>query len=276
MIEIPEASTLARQVNESLANRTVRSVIAGAFPHKFAWFRGDPADYPRRLEGAVIQSAASHGGMVEVRLDRATLLFHDGVNLRIHPQAGDLPAKHQLLVSFDDNSVLSASVQMYGGVYCWERDDDFDYSYYNVAHEKPSPLDTNQFTEANFLQLLADPAVQKVSTKAALATNQRVPGLGNGVLQDILWNARISPKRKINTLYGQELHDLYISLTTTLAEMTRHGGRDTEKNLYGDPGEYVTTMSAKNAGAPCPQCGNPIRKEAYMGGSVYYCPECQK
>ncbi|MFA6873005.1 MAG: zinc finger domain-containing protein, partial [Bacteroidaceae bacterium] len=27
---------------------------------------------------------------------------------------------------------------------------------------------------------------------------------------------------------------------------------------------------------PCPRCGNQIRKEAYMGGSIYYCPTCQK
>lgn|GEM_PF-2077218 len=30
--------------------------------------------------------------------------------------------------------------------------------------------------------------------KAFLATEQRIPGLGNGVLQDILWTARIHPK----------------------------------------------------------------------------------
>ena len=118
--------------------------------------------------------------------------------------------------------------------------------------------------------------MQKLSAKAALATEQRIPGLGNGVLQDILWNARISPRRKVNTLSAQRTHDLYTSLTTTLAEMTRLGGRDTEKDLFGKPGGYLTIMSAKNAGAPCPDCGSPIRKEAYLGGSVYCCRDCQR
>jgi formamidopyrimidine-DNA glycosylase len=275
MIEIPEAATLARQVSESLTGRTVQTVIAGAYPHKFAWFKGNPADYPRRLEGCKIVSAVAQGGMVEVHLDRATLLFHDGVKLRLHPEAGKLPAKHQLLITFTDDSILSASVQMYGGLYCWEKGEVFDYSYYNVARVKPSPLNTNLFNEAYFIKLLDSPSVQKLSTKAALATNQRVPGLGNGVLQDILWNARISPRRKVNTLSAEEINDLYTSVTSTLAEMTRLGGRDTEKDLFGQPGGYITLMSAKNAGAPCPECGTPIRKEAYLGGSVYYCPECQ-
>ncbi|MBD3242258.1 MAG: hypothetical protein GF331_16820 [Chitinivibrionales bacterium] len=29
------------------------------------------------------------------------------------------------------------------------------------------------------------------------------------------------------------------------------------------------------AGTPCETCGTPIRKEAYLGGSVYYCESCQ-
>jgi hypothetical protein len=33
--------------------------------------------------------------------------------------------------------------------------------------------------------------VKKLSLKALLATEQRIPGLGNGVLQDILFKARM-------------------------------------------------------------------------------------
>lgn len=276
MIELPEAVTLARQISANLAGRVIRDVAAGASPHKFAWFKGDPAGYAPLLIGSSVESAIAHGGHLQVLTDRAVLDFHDGVNLRLHPQAGPLPAKHQLLLTFEDGSALSASVQMYGGLYAWPRDEEFDYSYLNVARAKPSPLNTTLFSEAYFLQLLAAPEVQKLSAKAALATEQRIPGLGNGVLQDILWNARLSPRRKVNTLSAAETNDLYTCVTTTLAEMSRLGGRDTEKDLFGDPGGYLTVMSAKNAGTPCPECGRPIRKEAYLGGSVYYCAQCQQ
>lgn len=275
MIELPEAFTLARQISANLTGCIVREVITAASPHKFAWYHGDPADYPARLAGNTIVQSTAHGGILEIQLTRATLTFSDGVNLRLHPATGNIPPKHQLLLTFEDGSALSASVQMYGGLICWAAGDLYDNSYYLVAKEKPSPLDTTLFTEAYFIQLLAAPEVQKLSAKAALATEQRIPGLGNGVLQDILWNARISPRRKVNTLSAAETHDLYASVTGTLAEMTRLGGRDTEKDLFGDPGGYLTVMSAKNAGAPCPGCGGPIRKEAYLGGSVYYCAQCQ-
>ena len=276
MIEIPEATTLARQIREDLAGRRVVTVTAGAAPHKFAWYHGDPAGYAPLLEGDTLVTAAAHGGMVEVHTQRALLLFHDGVNLRLHPAAGPIPAKHQLLLTFEDDSALSASVQMYGGLYAWDRRETFDNPYYRIALEKPSPLEPEQFTQDYFMQLLAGPDVQKLSAKAALATEQRIPGLGNGVLQDILWKAHLSPRRKINSLTGEETQALYASLMGTLAEMSRLRGRDTEKDLYGIPGGYRSVMSAKNAGAPCPACGWAIVKEAYMGGSVYTCPNCQR
>lgn len=40
--------------------------------------------------------------------------------------------------------------------------------------------------------------------KAFLAAEQRFPGIGNGVLQDILLESGIHPKRKISTLRDLE------------------------------------------------------------------------
>ena len=57
--------------------------------------------------------------------------------------------------------------------------------------------------------------------------------------------------------------------------MADGGGRDTETDLFGNPGGYTTLMSRNTVGKPCGSCGAVIVKKAYMGGSVYYCPECQ-
>ena len=58
--------------------------------------------------------------------------------------------------------------------------------------------------------------------------------------------------------------------------MVLEGGRDTQTDLYGNDGGYKTILSAKTWKNPCPRCGGTIVKEAYLGGSVYYCSECQK
>lgn len=274
MLEIPEAHAIARQVNENLKGRTITTVQAAASPHKFAWYEGDPDEYSKRLIGNSILSATAWGGMPEIKLSKSILVFSDGVNLRYHVKGEALPPKHQLLLQFDDGSAMSASVQMYGGLLCWQDGKETENPYYLGSKAKPSPL-ADVFDEDYFLNILSGQEIQSLSAKAALATQQRIPGLGNGVLQDILWTAGINPRRKINAISREELQSLYHSLKHTLSEMTNAGGRDSEKDLFGKPGGYRTVMSAANNGKPCPKCGTPIFKEAYLGGSVYTCKQCQ-
>ena len=275
MIELPEAQTLAHQITQQLSGKTILSSAAAQSPHKFAWYHGDPAGYPAKLNGGKVLAARGIGMFMEITLSSATLLFSDGVNLRLHPAAGLIPAKHQLLLNFEDGSSLSASVAMYGGVVCWAEGENYENSYYATALSKPSPL-ADAFDEAYFLALLAPDAVRKLPLKAALATEQRVPGLGNGCLQDILWEAHLHPRKKLSALTEQELHQLYLSLKLILLEMTKAGGRSTEKDLFGQPGGYRVRLCAESNGKPCPRCGTTIVKEAYLGGSVYTCPTCQK
>jgi len=272
VIEIPEAALLARQVTQTLGGKVVQSAAAGQSPHKFAWFSGSSDDYARALTGRAIEDAVPRGGMLEVHAGDAWLLFQDGVNLRYHADPADRPDRHQLLLEFSDGSALSASVAMYGGLYCFPAGQ-FDNPYYQAAREKPSPLGAD-FTLDYFLGLF-QPALDRLSAKAFLATGQRIPGLGNGVLQDILYHARVNPKRKMGTLDAAARERLYEAVVTTLHEMTAAGGRDTERDLFGRPGGYAARMSKNTVGQPCPECGSLIVKEAYLGGSVYYCPGCQ-
>lgn len=68
---------------------------------------------------------------------------------------------------------------------------------------------------------------------------------------------------------------LYGAVRDVLSAMTDLGGRDTEKDLFGNPGGYVTKLSRNTVGKPCPVCGETIEKGPYMGGAVYWCPRCQ-
>lgn len=273
MIEIPEAASLCEQINETVKGKRIEDVLVNQSPHKFAWFQGDPDEYDAKLNGKTIERAYAYGGLVEISLGTTKLLFGDGINLRYFIEDEKLPKKHQLLIQFEDRSVLTATVQMYGGIWCFE-DGEFDNKYYLIAKQKPSPL-SKEFDFEYYSSIVTDEALQKKSAKAFLATEQRIPGLGNGVLQDILFNAKIHPKRKVSTLSQKEIEELYHSTKSTLHEMTIKGGRDTEKDLFGCSGGYTTKLSKKTVKNPCKVCGGNIIKKAYMGGSVYYCEGCQ-
>ena len=273
MIEIPEAFVLARQLTTVLSGKVIRSAVAAQSPHAFAWYSGDPADYASRLSGKSLGAAVSRGGMVEMEVEDVALLFTDGINLRYHSSADQQPCKHQLLVEFEDATSLSATVAMYGGLWCFSHGSN-DNPYYLAAHDKPSPL-TDEFNDPYFSGLFL-PEHDKLSLKAFLATQQRIPGLGNGVLQDILYRASLHPKRKVNSLKAGDKEILFKAVKDVLSDMAQSGGRDTERDLFGNPGGYGTCMSKNTVGKACPACGSLIQKQAYLGGSIYFCPGCQK
>lgn len=273
MIEIPEAAVLSDQINEVLVGKVVRNVIVNQSPHKFAWLSGDSKHYEALLCGKKVEKAVHYGGKLEMQIESARVLFCEGIVLRYIDVNEKLPKKHQLMIEFEDDTFITATVQMYGGMYCF-KEGTFDNQYHLVAKERPSPL-LPEFDEVYFDKLISHVAVQRLSAKAFLATEQRIPGLGNGVLQDILHNAKIHPKRKVETFSDEEKDMLYHSIKSTLLDMTLKGGRDTEKDLFGCYGGYRTKVSKKTVGKPCDICGGNIVKKAYLGGSIYYCESCQ-
>ncbi len=277
MIEAPEAAVLERQLCDTVKGKRISLVLAAHTPHKFTFYHGDPASYESILKGRVIDGARACGGMVHIEAGPARLVFSDGANLTYYPPGARLPAKHQLLVGFDDESCLVVSVRMYGAVWCYleghreERLADYE----TISCQKPQVL-SPAFSEDYFMGLISADGMSGKSAKAALATEQSIPGLGNGVLQDILYNARINPKTKIKDLSEGQLRGLYGAIVSTLREMVSKGGRSTESDLFGKAGGYVPWLSKDTLESPCPRCGSPIVKENYMGGSIYYCTGCQK
>ena len=277
MIEFPESRTLARQIKEQMLGKTATDVQTNSSPHKFAWFHGDPAAYRDRLTGKTVTDTNAYGGMAETVLegadDTARLVLFDGVNIQYFASGEKIPDKHQLRVEFDDNSSLVCTVQMYGGILLTGADDG-ENGHYLSSKTKISPL-SEENTEEYFFGLM-DGIKQNYSVKAFLATEQRFPGLGNGMLQDILFNAEIHPRRRLETLSRREKEAIYNSVRQTLCEMTEGSGRDTEKDLYGRSGGYRTKLSAKTKDSPSTVCGDIIMREAFMGGNVYFCPTCQR
>lgn len=271
MIEIPESSTLAKQLNQTIRGNGIETVNAAKSPHKFAFFTGDPQDYPSKLEGQTVHEAQALAGIVQLHIGDLCLTFNDGTNLRFFQADEKKPEKHQLFIEFTDKTALTCSVQMYGGIHLFKEDENDDM-YYSVAKSKPSPL-TEAFDFYHFCSIW-DEAKQTLSIKGLLATEQRIPGLGNGVLQDILFRAGVNPKSKLCDL-EEKRRRIFESIKETLAEMAEKGGRNTEKDLFGNPGGYKSILSSKTWKEPCPVCGSAIERKAYLGGNVYYCPVCQ-
>ncbi len=259
MLEIPESHTVAKQLNAVVRGKSIEKAVANGSPHKFAFFSGEPADYGPRLRQKTLGEARALGGLIEMDAGGLKLLWGDGANLRLLSAATAPPQKHQLCITFTDGASLVCTIQMYGGIWLYAEGEN-DNPYYIAARDKPSPLSA-AFDEAHFHSLL-EAAKPHLSAKAFLATEQRIPGLGNGVLQEILFYAGVHPQRKLGQLGVEKRQALFRAVKEILGRMAEAGGRDTEKNLFGQWGGYATRFSHRNHPGPCPGCGIAIQKKA--------------
>lgn len=273
MLELPESYTMSKQIKKSLTGKIISGIEVLHTPHRFAFFHGDRESYGDLLEGQTVRKAAYHGGMVEMDTEDCMITFADGAYPRYYDDKKKFPKKHQLAIYFDDETAVFVSIQMYGIIFIFPKGKCTE-GYYLSSSSKINPL-SDEFTFEYFRGLY--PGNQKkLSAKAFLATEQRIPGLGNGVLQDILWDAGIDPRFDMREASEADFMALYTSVKKILKEMCEQGGRDTEKDLFGQNGSYITQLSKKTLFEPCIKCGHEIHKTNFLGGTVYYCENCQK
>lgn len=273
MLELPESYTISKQIEQALSGKIISSIEIMHTPHKFAFFHGEKEKFSDWLEGQRIVGATYHGGMVEVDTEDSMIVFADGAYPKYYEDKKKFPKNHQMAIYFDDETAVFVSIQMYGFISIYPKGECTE-GYYISSSSKPSPLE-NEFT-FDYFKSLYPANGKKMSAKAFLATEQRIPGLGNGVLQDILWDASIDPRFDMRDATEEDLRSLYTSVRKLLKEMCELGGRDTEKDLFGNKGRYNTQLSKNSLNEPCMKCGYEIHKANYMGGTVYFCEHCQR
>ena len=275
MIELPETYVLSKQIDETLVGKTIKAATANTHPHSFAWYSCEPAAYGAMLDGKKITSTNpgtgyTCGGNTEILCEDMLVVI--STPIKYHEPGKKLPKSHQLLLEFEDDSHMSCTVQMWGSMLCAPKEDEKAWENFSAAR-LPDPL-TDDFDESYF-DALWNATKPSLSAKAFLATEQRIPGLGNGVLQDILFNARVHPKRKLETMGDSDKENLFHSVKSTLLQMKDGGGRDTEKDLFDNNGGYKTILSKVTLTYPCHVCGGGLVRQAFLGGNIYFCPTCQ-
>lgn len=274
MIELPEARTIAKELDKAVLGKMIIGVSGNYTDHKFTFYYQNPNEYKKFLTGKKVTKINMRNYYIELEVEDYKLIMRDGVNIRYYDDQTPIPKKSKLLLSFNDGSFINITVAMYAFISVFKNDESIDDQYYNKELNGIGVLDDN-YTFAYFKSLIDD-TTKKLSAKAFLATEQRILGLGNGVVQDILFNAKIHPKKKICAMSSPELERLYNSSKDIVAAMVEQGGRDTEKDIYGEYGKYQTILSNKTyKNGKCPICHKAFKKENYLGGSIYYCEECQ-
>ncbi len=279
MIEMPEATTIANQMNTELTGKTIASFGRGNKTHKFLWLNRPDEEYAAILPGLRVTGASNFGRSIYLHLEGHMLWWSDaGGKILYHASAEKLPKNYHLGWQFEDGSSLTYALQMWGAVKLLDKSE-FDKI---PIDEIGTPPHSPEFTLERFNQML-DVYPEKTSKGIKgflVATVYAIPdpihGLGNAIVQDILFNARLSPKRKTPDITPEERHKLFDAIQSTVAEAIELGGRYDEVDLFGQKGRYIRLMDSKTKNTPCPNCGVDIKKISYLGGACYLCEVCQQ
>jgi formamidopyrimidine-DNA glycosylase len=275
MFELPEYTTLARQMNETLSGKVIAHGTLGNSPHKFVWYNRRPKEFEELTQGKVVGEAHVRGRWLTLDLKPGyrLLLGECGGKVLFHAKSAQLPAKYHLYIQFTDDSFLTAMTTMWGAIELHEAGKELERQY--IKGMRLTPADAG--FDFKYFTTLMDELLQgeKRSVKSLLTQDQLIPGLGNAIAQDIMFNARLHPRHSLAELTPGQRKDLFAAIVDTVQEVTGKGGRSDETDLFGKSGGYMRLMDSHAAGKPCPECGRSVEKMQYLGGACYFCPRCQ-
>ncbi len=282
MPELPEVEVLVRHLAPLLVGRRVQEVSVRRpktiRPHA-------EADFVHRLQGAqftglerrgkylVFSLRAAHGG------GEQTLLGHLGMTGRMHlvPVTAAWPRHWVVALGLGRPRLIFEDPRGFGRL---------TFACEALERLGPEPLD-GSFTPATLAAALR-PSRQAI--KVRLMDQGVVAGLGNIYASEVLFRARLSPRRRASELRPAELRRLHRAIRMVLAGAIRWGstvpldwagtaGRDRlfyYGHTAGAPGQVEERLAVYGrAGRPCRRCGSRVRKFPQAGRSTFYCPRCQ-
>ena len=110
-------------------------------------------------------------------------------------------------------------------------------------------------------QLRTVMAKSRAPVKAVLMDQSRIAGLGNLLVDEVLWRAGIDPARTAHEITDDEVKRVHRAIRDTLRILGRRGGSHT-----GD------LTSARGPGLHCPKDGAPLERRTVAGRTTYSCP----
>ena len=299
MPELPEVETvrdgLARHVLDSVVTRVevfrpsaVRRQIEG------------PAGFVGRLTGRTLTAAVRRGKFLWLLLDGArgpgdeALLTHLGMSGQllvrspedVSPPHPHLRARLHLTGPTGPVRLDFVDQRTFGALVVTDlvrTRDGAPGGFGNALAALPEPV-------AHIARDLLDPAAdrhalvtalgaRRTGVKRALLDQTLVSGLGNIYADEALWRAGLHGERSAQVLRPVQVQRLLDAGEEVIRQALAAGGTSFDTlyvNVNGASGYFSRSLAVYGQeGRPCPRCGTPVRREAFMNRSSFSCPRCQ-
>jgi formamidopyrimidine-DNA glycosylase len=139
----------------------------------------------------------------------------------------------------------------------------------------PEPLEKN-FDFKKFQSILKN---KKGRIKTILMNPKIISGIGNIYSDEILWESKVNPFKKINELNEKELKKIFLSIKNILKKAIELKGTSISdyRDVEGEKGYYSEKRKVyQREKEKCFRCKSIIERKKINNRSAHFCPVCQK
>ena len=247
MPELPEAERARQQLDRVLG----REIVAVDDTDTYVCRPHAPGEIAAAFVGHRFASAHRRGKFLWMETeDGPTLGLHLGMAGSIALEApDDKPLWDRFTVEFADGTRFALRDRRRLGRAVLNPD---------FSHVGPDAADIDRDT---FRERFARSGM---AVKARLLDQGVMAGVGNLLADEILWRARMNPRRPANDLSTAELDALRRSIRAALRDAIRNGGAHTG---------HLNPHRVR--GGRCPRDGTELERATIGGRTTFWCPVCQ-
>jgi formamidopyrimidine-DNA glycosylase len=255
--ELPDVDGFRRVLAEHAAGREVRATVV----HDREMLRNrSPQGLGRALKGRRLREPERRGKWLFAPIGDVVLLMHFGMTGLLAWEESDTERhRHDRIVFRCRGGELRyRNMRRFGGIWV-ARDEEEAGSVTGRLGPDAAGLSQKAFQE-----LLGH---RRGGIKSALMDQRLIAGLGNLLVDEILWTARVHPEKQVGSLDRQRRDALFDALRTTLRRSIPAGRVPRRRG-------WLTGVRDERD-ARCPRCNTRLRRTTVAGRPTRWCPRCQ-
>ncbi|MEI7621439.1 MAG: bifunctional DNA-formamidopyrimidine glycosylase/DNA-(apurinic or apyrimidinic site) lyase [Candidatus Moraniibacteriota bacterium] len=293
MPELPEVQTIVSDLESLVGQQFVGffSLVPKAIKNSSL------ANFTKEITGQKIKAVSRLGKIILIKLNSGKTIaihlkmtgklllnfqfpisnFQSNHNSKIFKQAveklqKDSPYVHHMFFLKNNSTLGFSDVRKFATISLLD-----DSEINNIKNKYGVDPIADNFTLKNLTDLLAKGKSRQI--KESLMNNALILGIGNIYASEILFDAKILPARKTNSLNENEIKVLHKSIKKILLKAIKLRGTSISdyRDANDKSGSFQTKLFVyKRQGQKCKKCATIISRSVIGQRSTFFCASCQK
>lgn len=285
MPELPEVETIKNDLNKKILNKKIKNVIV----RKVRIVKGSTPRFKKDLKNNYITKIDRVGKLMifSLRRGKKYLLVHLKMTGQLiyvstagivpgghnYPKIDKLPNKfsHIIFVFTNGSKLFYNDIRQFGYMKIINKEKLEDI----LSDFGPDPI-RDKFTKKQFLEIIDN---KKTNIKAFLMNQKNIAGIGNIYADEVLFDSKIRPSRRVDFLSKKEKEKIFLSIKKILKKAIEKRGTTFSNYVdsKGNKGNFTKFLKVyQRQGQKCYKCKNNIKKTKIAGRGTHYCSNCQR